>query len=123
MAVGDSIGARRAVRVLVLPDYASATRRDGQLAGLATLLRQQLPTLEFVLIQDEPPLADDIGNGMYFSALGKLDYDSVRFAKGLRRDFMTSVASVMRRTASRQCEMVVGFGQGGVVVLGLTRPR
>ena len=122
-SVGGAAARQPLIPVLYLPDHAS--RRQSQLdrATAEQHLRLAALALRFSLKVHVPPLPDDDGSAMYVLPPKVLKDIGAKAASAVRRDFMTSVASVARELATSWPQVVLGHGQGGLVAALVANPR
>ena len=67
--------------------------------------------------REEPPFEDIDGTGLHFERQGKARLIGRKIANATRVDLFTSVAKLLRELVTHRRAVVVGRGQGAVVLL------
>ena len=108
------------VRVLVVMDYQRLKDGNAVLKDASRLLEQALPGISVVIRACYGPFEDDEGCCSHFDgAVARLSGGSKK-TKRVRIDLLTSAAKTLRESAAFRPDLVLGFGQGGVIA-GLLR--
>ena len=108
------------VRVLVVMDYQRLKDGNAVLKDASRLLEQALPGIGVVIRACYGPFEDDEGCCSHFDgAVARLSSSSKK-TKRVRIDLLTSAAKTLRESAAFRPDLVLGFGQGGVIA-GLLR--
>ncbi|CAK9002134.1 Retrovirus-related Pol polyprotein from transposon 412 [Includes: Protease [Durusdinium trenchii] len=115
IAVAEDCGAEVIeARVLVVMDYQRHKEGNAVLADAGRLFEHALPGIKVQLRACYGPFEDDEGCCSHFDgAAGRLS--GGKKIKRLRVDLLTSCAKVLREIGSFLPDLVVGFGQGGVI--------
>jgi hypothetical protein len=108
-------------KVLLVPDFLPVLVQREVSQKLWREFSQSLPAREVVMGVCQGPFEDDDGNGAHFEARKtKLAPDKLRLE--IRKDLLTSMVNVLRKCAQHKPEVLIGEGQGAVVVLSLLKP-
>ena len=110
------------VRVLVAMDYQKLKDGNAVLKDASRLLEQALPGISVGMRACYGPFEDDEGCCSHFDgAVARLPAGNKK-NKRMRVDLLTSCAKVLREVAAYKPDLILGFGQGGVVVALLRWP-
>ena len=110
------------VRVLVAMDYQKLKDGNAVLKDASRLLEQALPGISVGMRACYGPFEDDEGCCSHFDgAVARLPAGNKK-NKRMRVDLLTSCAKVLREVAAYKPGLILGFGQGGVVVALLRWP-
>ena len=89
---------------------------------LSKFLSHSLPGFQPRVALEEPPFEDLEGTGLHFEKQGKARLAGRKLANAVRVDLFTSVAKLLRELVTHRPAVVVGRGQGAVVVLAASKP-
>ena len=110
------------VRVLVAMDYQKLKDGNAVLKDASRLLEQALPGISVGMRACYGPFEDDEGCCSHFDgAVARLPAGNKK-NKRMSVDLLTSCAKVLREVAAYKPDLILGFGQGGVVVALLRWP-
>ena len=110
------------VRVLVAMDYQKLKDGNAVLKDASRLLEQALPGISVGMRACYGPFEDDEGSCSHFDgAVARLPAGNKK-NKRMRVDLLTSCAKVLREVAAYKPDLILGFGQGGVIVALLRWP-
>ena len=110
------------VRVLVAMDYQKLKDGNAVLKDASRLLEQALPGISVGMRACYGPFEDDEGCCSHFDgAVERLPAGNKK-NKRMRVDLLTSCAKVLREVAAYKPDLILGFGQGGVVAALLRWP-
>ena len=106
-------GAVPVLKVLYVPDYCTEGERLSKTTELSKFLARSLPGFQPRISLEEPPFED---------THGKARLTGRKLANAVRVDLFTSVAKLSRELVTHRPAVVVGRGQGAVVVLAASKP-
>ena len=115
-------GAIPVLKVLYVPDYCTHAERMLKTTELSQFLSRSLPGFQPRVALEEPPFEDLEGTGLHFEKQGKARLTGRKLANAVRVDLFTSVAKLLRELVTHRPAVVVGRGQGAVVVLAASKP-
>ena len=115
-------GAIPVLKVLYVPDYCTHAERTLKTTELSKVLSRSLPGFQARVALGEPPFEDLEGTGLHFEKQGKARLTGRKLANAARVDLFTSVAKLLRELVTHRPAVVVGRGQGAVVVLAASKP-
>ena len=109
------------VTVLYVPDYVATSTRLAKSAHLWRIIVTMLPEHEIRVPIAPGPFEDDHGISAFFGK-GKGAMTPAKLVQDLKRDLLTSMATVLRAVKLHRPQIVVADGQGALIALALSRP-
>ena len=108
----------RVVRCLVVPAWeatsAASSRQEMEGLFVGTGTETPVVPMTFDVEAATLPLMDDEGNGAWFMLKGGGSAEAQR--KALRNQLLTSLVELLRQLLRRRATVILGHGQGGVLV-------
>ena len=104
------------LRVLYLADYSPRAQVEVRTGIIRNALTSVLPHYEVLVLRGEGPFTDEEAGDSSFFDGDKINKSPKDLALCAKRDLLTSVAKVMRMIASHDADVIIGDGQGGLLL-------
>ena len=117
--MGDA-GVTPRLVALYVPDYVLPSARIAKSSRMAQILQQMLPGYDISVPVASGPFEDAGGVSAYFDK-DKGAMTPQRLVLSVKRDFLTSMATVLRAIKVHRPQILIADGQGVLIALGISK--